>query len=193
MSHHVVYLIDSLHLTDEVLVGFVEPGQVFSFHLHWELFVLINRAVLHLIHHVELSFKFDEFFSRLRLCVDNAFLVLLKCVYNFEEISTSKEKLKVFLAALFYFRLIVRTVKYGILIYNGRWLLTSDSFNWHKEAILVKVVFESISWIILNSKFIKRVRKCLEITYSTTLLPWDTTLPMSAGTSLLMSVLFSLR
>ena len=107
--------------------------------------MLINGAVLHLVHHVELSFEFNEFFARLRLCVDDALLVLLKCVNNLEEISTSKEKLKVFLAALFYFRLIVQTVKYGILIHNGRWLLTSDGFNWHKEAILVKVVFESIS------------------------------------------------
>ena len=51
--------------------------------------MLINRAVLHLIHHVELSFKFDEIFARLGLCVDDAFLVLLKCVYNLEEITTS--------------------------------------------------------------------------------------------------------
>ena len=65
--------------------------------------MLINGAVLHLVHHVELSFEFNEFFARLRLCVDDALLVLLKCVNNLEEISTSKEELKVFLAALLYF------------------------------------------------------------------------------------------
>ena len=65
--------------------------------------MLIDGTVLYLIHHVELSFKVNEFFARLRLCVDDALLVLLKCVYNLEEISTSKEELKVFLAALLYF------------------------------------------------------------------------------------------
>ena len=64
--------------------------------------MLINGTVLYLIHHVELSFEFDEFFARLRLCIDDALLVLFKCVYNLEEVSTSQEELKVFLAALLY-------------------------------------------------------------------------------------------
>ena len=73
------------------------------------------------------------------------------------------------------------------------YLLTPDSFNWHEKTILVKVVFEGISLIVLYSKVIDLVRRWLERTYSTYDLPWATTLPISAGTSLLMSVLLSLR
>ena len=67
--------------------------------------MLIDGTVLHLIHLVELSFEVDEIFARLRLRVDDALLVLLKCVDNLEEISLSQEKLKVSLIALLYFRL----------------------------------------------------------------------------------------
>ena len=64
--------------------------------------MLINGTVLYLIHHVELPFEFNEFFARVWLCVDDALLVLFKCVYNLEEVSTSEEELKVFLATLLY-------------------------------------------------------------------------------------------
>ena len=72
--------------------------------------MLINGTVLYLIHHVELSFEFDKLFARLRLCIDDALLILFKCVYNLEEISTSEEELKVFLAALLYI-IFIRIVK----------------------------------------------------------------------------------
>ena len=67
--------------------------------------MLINGTILHLIHLVELSFEVDEILARLRLGVDNALLVLLKCVNNLEEVSLSQEKFKVSLIALLYFRL----------------------------------------------------------------------------------------
>ena len=67
--------------------------------------MLINGTILHLIHLVELSFEVDEILARLRLGVDDALLVLLKCVDNLEEVSLSQEKFKVSLIALLYFRL----------------------------------------------------------------------------------------
>ena len=73
--------------------------------------MLVNGTVLYFIHHVELSFKVNEIFASLRLCVDDALLVLLQCVYNLEEVPLSEEELKVSLAALLYFRRIRRIVR----------------------------------------------------------------------------------
>ena len=62
--------------------------------------MLIDGAVLDLVHLVQLSLELDKLFAALRLSVDNTLLVLLQGVHHLQEVTLLEEELEVFGVAL---------------------------------------------------------------------------------------------
>ena len=89
----VVQIGHSLHLTDVLKVGLVEPLEVLALKSERELLMLIYRSVLDLVHLVELSLEEHELLARVRLGVDHALLVLLEGVHHLEEVALGHEEL----------------------------------------------------------------------------------------------------
>ena len=75
--NHGVHCVHTLHLIDKVHVGLVKPAEVLALELAREKLVLIDGAVLNLIHLVQLSLELDKLLAALRLSVYNTLLVFL--------------------------------------------------------------------------------------------------------------------
>ena len=95
VGNHCVEEGDLLHLTDVILVGFIEPCEVLALKFRGELVVLVNRSILDLVHLVKLALKEDKLLSRFGLGVDDALLVLLESVDDLHEVALGHEELKV--------------------------------------------------------------------------------------------------
>lgn len=116
---HLVVVLHVGHLLHEVLVGFLEPLEVASVHVHRELFVLPDGSMAHLVHLVELALEQNEVTAGLRLAVHHALFELLEGVDDLEEVSVVKEEIEV--------------LDLGLL---------DDGLNWDEQSVLVEVGFE---------------------------------------------------
>jgi hypothetical protein len=99
MVHKRIQLGNSLHLTDIVQIGLVEPSEILSLKLGGESFMLFDRPVLYLVHLVELTLELDELLAAFRLSVDNALLVLFKSVNYLQKVALRGKEFKVFCIA----------------------------------------------------------------------------------------------
>ena len=95
VGNHCVEEGDLLHLTDVILVGFIEPCEVLALKFRGELVVLVNGSILDLVHLVKLALKEDKLLSSFGLGVDDALLVLLESVDDLHEVALGHEELKV--------------------------------------------------------------------------------------------------
>ena len=95
VGNHCVKEGDPLHLTDVILVGFIEPCEVLALKFCGELVVLVNGSILDLVHLVKLALEEDKLLSRFGLGVDDALLVFLESVDDLHEVALGHEELKV--------------------------------------------------------------------------------------------------
>jgi len=89
--------------------------------------MLSCRAVLHLVHLVELSLEDHKLPSIFRLLIDDSLFELLKGVHYFQEVSVLEEEVKVAQLSLF-----------------------NDGIDWDQQSVLVEVRLQVAALVLLQ-------------------------------------------
>lgn len=113
----------------KVLVGVVEPLEIFTLNLEREGFVLLNRPVLDLIQLIQLPLKNVVVAALLSVQIDIHLLIFFECVNNFVELWLAQEQ--------------------RVVLQDDAAL---DLVCWHAKRLLVKVLLKGLLAIRFKPK-----------------------------------------
>ena len=129
----------------------VKPAEILALELAREKLVLIDGAVLDLVHLVQLSLELDKLLAALRLSVDNTLLVLLQGVHHLQEVTLLEEELEVFGVALICLHSSEHKLD-PLVLTRLTLLLTSDGLDRHEKSVLIEVLFETGGSVFLDPR-----------------------------------------